>query len=314
MVVKGGPCPSHWYPGAMPSSLARPAPATVAAIIPTRNRAALVERAVASVEAQTRPPDELVVVDDGSTDGTAERLREEFPGVRVIRTSPRGTADGARSLGVSAARNLGIEATRNEWLAFLDSDDEWLPEKLEAQLGALGAEPDHLICHCDEIWIRDGRRVNPRRRHAKRGGHIFRHCLPLCAISPSAAIVHRTLFEEVGLFDESLPACEDYDLWLRICSRHPVLYVDRPLVRKYGGHADQLSRTPALDRYRIRALEKILASGVLTGGDRQAAITTLERKIEVYAGGARKRGRWAEVEELERLRQRYCGTVAGTVQ
>ncbi len=302
---------------------------TVAVIIPTRDRAALVERAVASVTAQTRTPDELVVVDDGSTDGTAERLRAKFPRRGTNGRGPRGTKGAGPDLeilrtdglGVSAARNRGIRATTSEWLSFLDSDDEWLPDKLEAQLTALAAEyappqadernsGEYLLCHCDEIWIRDGRRVNPRRRHAKRGGRIFRHCLPLCVISPSAAIVHRSLFEQVGLFDEGLPACEDYDLWLRVCARHPVLYVDRALVKKYGGHADQLSRAPALDRYRIRALEKILASGELEGGDRQAAIATLEQKIEVYAGGARKRGRWAEVEELERLKQRYVESVA----
>ncbi len=286
---------------------------TVAAIIPTRDRQALVERAVASVLAQTRPPDELVVVDDGSTDGTAERLREKFPrrgtqgrgpGIDVVRLQGRG---------VSAARNRGIRATTSDWLAFLDSDDEWLPDKLEAQLAVLAGEgsPDYLICHCDEIWIRNGRRVNPRRRHAKRGGFIFRHCLPLCVVSPSAAIVHRSLFERVGYFDESLPACEDYDLWLRVCAHHPVLYVDRQLVKKYGGHADQLSRTVALDRYRIRALEKILAAGELEDGDRRAAAATLEGKIEVYAGGARKRGRWQEVRQLERLRQRYAAEAEG---
>ncbi len=273
-----------------------PGEPTVAVIIPTRDRAAWTERAVVSVLGQTRRPDELVVVDDGSIDGTAERLRSASRGIDLLRLDGRG---------VSAARNHGIRATSSEWLAFLDSDDEWLEEKLETQLAALGAQPDHLLCHCDEIWIRNGRRVNPRRRHRKRGGLIFRHCLPLCAISPSAAIVHRSLFERVGLFDESLPACEDYDLWLRICARHPVLYVDRPLVRKHGGHADQLSRTPALDRYRIRALQKVLDAGELSAGDRQAAVATLEQKIEVYAAGAKKRGRWQEVAELERLRDRY---------
>ncbi len=278
---------------------------TVAAIIPTRDRAELTERAVASVLAQTRPPDELVVIDDGSTDGTAEHLRSAFPRRENHATSPGLEILRLGGRGVSASRNLGIQATRSEWLAFLDSDDEWLPDKLEAQLAAVAEQPDRLLCHCDEIWIRDGRRVNPRRRHRKRGGFIFRHCLPLCAISPSAAVVHRSLFEAVGFFDEELPACEDYDLWLRICARFPVLYVDRQLVRKYGGHADQLSRTPALDRYRIRALCKILDSGELGEGDREAAAATLLGKIDVYAGGARKRGRRREVEELERLAERY---------
>ncbi len=275
----------------------RPTGSTVAAIIPTRDRLAWTERAVASVLDQTRPPDEVVVIDDGSTDGSTERLSAVFPEIDVIRVE--------ESRGVSAARNRGIRETQSEWLAFLDSDDEWLPEKLEAQLSALAEEPGQLLCHCDEIWIRNGRRVNPRRRHQKRGGHIFRHCLPLCAISPSSAIVHRSLFERIGVFDESLPACEDYDLWLRICARHPVLFIDRQLVRKHGGHDDQLSRMPALDRYRIRALEKILDSGELTGDDRRAAIVTLERKIEVYAAGARKRGRIEEAAALERLRRRF---------
>ncbi len=272
---------------------------TVSAVIPTRDRARWVERAVASVLAQTRPPEEVIVVDDGSRDGTAERLGGLFPDVRVIVTE---------NCGVSAARNRGIAAAAGEWIAFLDSDDEWLPEKLEAQLQALAAEGRRL-CHTDEIWIRNGRRVNPRRHHEKRGGSIYRHCLPRCAISPSAAVVARSLLVEVGLFDESLPACEDYDLWLRICAREPVAYVDRPLVVKYGGHADQLSRTvPALDRYRIRSLAKILDSGVLAAADRAATVEVLQRKIGVYAAGAAKRGRRSEVEDLERLRQRLAGT------
>ncbi len=270
---------------------------TVSAVIPTRDRARWVERAVASVLAQTRPPEEVIVVDDGSTDGTAECLRELFPQVRVISTENRG---------VSAARNRGIAAAASEWIAFLDSDDEWRPEKLEAQLEALAAEPGCRLCHSDEIWIRNGRRVNPRRHHEKRGGSIYRRCLPRCVISPSAALVARSLLVEVGLFDESLPACEDYDLWLRICVREPVAYVDRPLVVKHGGHDDQLSRTvPALDRYRIRALTKMLDSGVLAPEDRSATFDVLQAKIGVYSAGAAKRGRRSEVEELDRLRQRF---------
>ncbi|MEE8522325.1 MAG: glycosyltransferase [Thermoanaerobaculia bacterium] len=270
---------------------------TVAVVIPTYDRAALVERAVASVAVQTRAADEIVVVDDGSTDGTAERLRSAFPEVTVLQTENRG---------VSAARNHGIRSSSGDWIAFLDSDDEWRPEKLEAQLAALAAEPAYRLCHCDEIWIRDGRRVNPRRIHRKYGGRIYAHCLPRCAISPSAAMVARSLFDDVGLFDESLPACEDYDLWLRVCVREPVLYVDRPLVVKYGGHGDQLSRTvQALDRYRIRALVKMLESSALDSDDRRATIEMLHHKIEVYAAGAGKRGRESEVAGLERLRHRF---------
>lgn len=273
---------------------------TVSVVIPTRDRAALVTRALASVFAQTRPAEEVVVVDDGSGDGTAARVRSEFPGATVIRhESPRG---------VSAARNRGVDAAGGEWVAFLDSDDEWVPEKLARQTAALERAPGHVLCHCDEIWIRNGRRVNPRRRHAKHGGWIFPHCLPLCAISPSAAMIRRDVLVALGGFDESLPACEDYDLWLRLCARHPVLLVDEPLVVKYGGHADQLSRTtPALDRYRIRALAKILESGTLEPGHAAAARDTLLAKIDVYLQGVRRRRRSDEARELEALRARYAG-------
>jgi glycosyltransferase involved in cell wall biosynthesis len=280
---------------------------TVSVVIPTWNRAQLVERAITSVLAQSRPPEEVIVVDDGSTDNTADVVGR-FSAVIYERIEQSG---------VSAARNHGIRRARGEWIAFLDSDDEWLPEKLAVQMDALASsEPallKHQVCHSDELWIRDGRRVNPRRRHAKRGGWIFQHCLPLCAMSPSAIVVHRRIFDEIGLFDESLPACEDYDLWLRITARYPVLFVDQPLIKKYGGHEDQLSRTvEALDRYRIQALRKILAEDVLGEDDRGAAIEMLVAKIDVYAAGAAKRGRQQEAAELRELRRRL-GAICGSM-
>jgi glycosyltransferase involved in cell wall biosynthesis len=280
----------------------------VSVVIPTFQRAALLPRALESVRRQTRQPGEVIVVDDGSTDGTAELLRRNFPEVLCLRR-----ANG----GVSAARNQGIAAARGEWIALLDSDDAWRPAKLERQLAALAAAPEHRICHSDEIWIRDGRRVNPGRRHAKRGGWIFRRCLPLCAISPSAALIHRSLFAQVGLFDEMLPACEDYDLWLRITARHPVLLVDEPLVEKHGGHADQLSRTvPGLDRYRIRALVKILAEDCLGPDDRVAALAILDEKCRIWSDGAAARGRRREAAAFRDLARRWregSATLATTV-
>jgi glycosyltransferase involved in cell wall biosynthesis len=268
-----------------------PEPATVSVVLPTWNRRELVARALTSVLAQSRAPDEVIVVDDGSTDGTAEALRKDFPGVVVLSQENRG---------VSAARNRGIEEAKGEWVALLDSDDEWLPRKLETQLGALSASPGALLCHTDEIWIRRGRRVNPMAKHDKAGGLIFERCLALCAISPSSALLNRRLFDAVGLFDESLPACEDYDLWLRVTSRYPVVYVDEPLLVKTGGHSDQLSRRYwGMDRFRIRAIEKILESGLLSENQRMAAEAMLARKIGIYAKGARKRGREDEARRYE---------------
>ena len=261
--------------------------ATVSVVIPTFNRASVITRALESILLQTRPPDEILVVDDGSTDDTAERVRAEFPGVRLIEQENRG---------VSAARNAGIRAATGTWIALLDSDDEWLAEKLDRQLRAVATtEIETVLCHTDEIWIRRGRRVNPMKKHRKHGGHIFEHCLPLCVISPSSALLHRRLFETVGWFDEDLPACEDYDLWLRVTARFPVLCIDEPLIVKHGGHDDQLSRRYwGMDRFRITALEKILAAETLSEADRAAAESMLAHKIAIYASGAKKRGKLAE--------------------
>ena len=269
----------------------------ISVIIPTYDRAGLLPRAIRSVLGQSRPPTEVVVVDDGSTDGTERLVRSEFPTVRYLRQENRG---------VAAARNHGIREARGEWVAFLDSDDEWLHRKLERQLEALRKEPRFLLCHTNEIWIRRGQRANPMKKHAKSGGHIFEECLPLCVVSPSSVVVHRRLFERVGLFDESLPACEDYDLWLRVCSRVPVLYLEEPLIVKYGGHADQLSRRYwGMDRFRIRALEKILESGTLSPTARRAALHSLLDKIEVYLSGARKRGKLDDVAAYQDKQENY---------
>ncbi|MCZ6795807.1 MAG: glycosyltransferase [Planctomycetota bacterium] len=266
----------------------------VTTIIPTYNRAELLPRALRSVVGQSRPPDEVIVVDDGSTDGTRRLVEEEFPDVAYVYQENRG---------VSAARNRGIADARGEWIALLDSDDEWLPRKLEKQLQALGEEPRYRICHTDEIWIRRGRRVNPREKHAKAGGDVFERCLPLCAISPSSVLIHRDLFVELGVFDECLPVCEDYDLWLRLSAAHPVLYVDEPLIVKYGGHDDQLSRRHwGMDRFRIRALEKIVRSGRLDRRQLRAALDALLEKTDIFLGGARKRGKEDEVAAYEDLR------------
>ena len=270
---------------------------TIAAVIPTFNRAGPLRRALDSVVAQTRPPEEVIVVDDGSSDGTHRMIESAYPHVRLVRQENRG---------VAAARNEGIARASSDWIALLDSDDEWRPRKLERQMAALGASPDYRICHTDEIWIRSGRRVNPRTRHAKTGGHIFRRCLPLCAISPSAAVIERSLLLEVDGFDATLPVCEDYDLWLRICSRYPVLFVNETLVVKHGGHEDQLSRRYwGMDRFRIRALERVIEGGRLRPDDREAAVATLVEKIGVYVEGARKRGKHDEVEAYLATRRRY---------
>jgi len=275
--------------------------ASVSVVIPTYNRAHLLERSLDSVLGQTLAADEIIVVDDGSTDNTVATLKSMYPEVKLIQQD---------NLGVSAARNTGISAARHEWIALLDSDDVWHENKLERQIMTLNDAPEYLICHSDEIWIRNGVRVNQMNKHRKAGGHIFQHCLPLCAISPSAVMIHRSLFEELGLFDETLPACEDYELWLRICSRYPVLYIDEALITKHGGHDDQLSRQHwGMDRFRIQALNKIVSEIKLNDNDRDAAIKMMLKKINIYLAGAEKHGNTEHVEDFKQLLRKHSEEV-----
>jgi GT2 family glycosyltransferase len=242
-------------------------------IIPTFNRQHVIGRAIESVLAQTYLIDhldwELIVVDDGSTDSTQQWLGQAYPELIYIKSVNRG---------VSAARNIGIGQATGEWLALIDSDDEWLPHKLRCQFELL--ERTRLkVCHTEEIWIRDGVRVNQMKKHRKEGGWIFERCLPLCAMSPSSIVFHRDVLESVGLFDETLPACEDYDLWLKITSQYEVAYVEQACINKYGGHDDQLSRQHwGMDRFRVIALENFI-SATIDGPDCNTLYIELARKM-----------------------------------
>ena len=269
----------------------------ISVVIPVYNRQHTLKRALDSVMQQSSPADEVIVVDDGSTDQSADIVSKHFPQVRLLRQPNKG---------VSAARNAGIRSASSDWIALLDSDDEWLPQKLATVRDAFGSHPQEVLFHSDEIWIRDGVRVNAMNKHRKRGGMIFEYCLPLCVISPSAAVIHRSVFDRVGLFNEALPACEDYDLWLRLCQCLPVFYIDRPLIRKYGGHADQLSRKYwGMDRFRIRALHALMQQPGLTPQQQQQTQDMIVRKLGILIKGARKHQNHAVLEEFEPLLTHY---------
>ena len=269
---------------------------TVSVIIPTYNRGWIVRDAIDSVLGQTYADFELIVVDDGSSDRTPPILDAYGDRLRVIRQANQG---------VSAARNRGIGESSGPLIALLDSDDIWLPKKLAVQVDFFKRNPAALICQTEEIWIRNGLRVNPGKRHRKPSGMIFERSLELCLVSPSAVMVRRELFEKVGQFDESLPACEDYDLWLRVGCRFPVHLIDKPLTIKRGGHEDQLSRQSSLDRYRIRSLVKLIESARLTPIQRNAAVIALRKKCAVYAKGCLKRGRLKEALHYTALSRKY---------
>ena len=273
----------------------------VSAVIPTFNRGHCLLRAINSVLAQTTPVDEIIVVDDGSDDKTYDLLvkselldmRGQLPNIRYLYQENKG---------VSAARNLGIKEAENEYIALLDSDDAWNETKIERQ--ALKLEKKNFSCritHTEEIWLKDGQRINPKKKHKKSGGFIFEKCLPLCCISPSSVLLHRTLFDDYGFFDEKLPACEDYDMWLRLCAFEEVLFVEEALTIKYGGHADQLSRAFwGMDRFRVQALEKLINSGKLSKTQRSQALEMLVKKIEILLFGAKKREKKEMIQNLDR--------------
>ncbi|MDL1963371.1 MAG: glycosyltransferase [Deltaproteobacteria bacterium] len=258
----------------------------VSVIIPTYNRGWILKETIDSVLTQDFTNFELIVVNDGSTDNTQDILNSYKEDIIVLQQNNKG---------VSAARNMGIASASGRLIAFLDSDDLWLPKKLSIQVDFFNANLDALICQTEEIWVRNGIRVNPGKRHKKLSGSIFEPSLYLCLVSPSAVMIKRSLFENAGMFDETLPACEDYDLWLRVSCRYPVYLIDIPLIIKRGGHSDQLSKSSCLDRYRIQSLKKIIKSNLLTENQKAAAIKAMQEKCTIYANGCLKRDRKEKV-------------------
>lgn len=259
----------------------------ISVIIPTYNRAQKLVRAISSVLFQTFTGYEIIVVDDGSNDNTLDCLE---PMQRYIKYLPH-----PKNLGVSVARNTGIRASMSPLIAFLDSDDYWLPEKLSVQMDFFMLHPEAVACQTEEIWIRKGIRINPSKKHQKPSGDIFEPSLKLCLVSPSAVILKRSLLDEVGFFDEDLPVCEDYDLWLRISCRYPFHLIPKPLVVKEGGDTDQLSsRLKGLDLFRIKALVNLIRSGQLNSEQLQASFHELSKKCQIYGNGCLKRGKIEE--------------------
>ena len=269
----------------------------VSIIIPTYNRFSFLTEAIESIFLQTYTDYELIIVDDGSTDETSQ-IKEIYPGqLKYIFQKNRGA---------SAARNRGIRESNGKYICFLDSDDLWKKNKLEVQVEKMERETEFSISYTDEVWIRSGVRVNPRDKHKKYSGMIYDKCLPLCIISPSSVMIKREILDRTGLFDENLPVCEDYDLWLRISRDCPVLFIDKKLIIKKGGHDDQLSQKYwGNDRYRIKALIKILDSGTLTPEQRMMTISELQRKCDILSQGFLKRKKMDDFQYYKQLQILY---------
>ena len=273
----------------------------ISVIIPTYNRKHTLRRAIQSVEQQSLPPLEIIVVDDGSSDGTKEWIKKKYPHIKYIYQ---------KNSGVSSARNKGIKISNGNWIALLDSDDEWLPNKIYKQTSEILSNSNVKVLHSNEIWIRNGVRVNQMKKHKKYGGYIFEKCLDMCRISPSSVIIKKDVFNDIGTFNESLRVCEDYDLWLRITSKYPVFFLDVPLIKKYGGHFDQLSKVQeGIEFYRIRALKNLLKSKVLSKPQSLLAIDMLIKKMNIYAKGLEKRNKVSELYKIKKNIQYWINII-----
>jgi glycosyltransferase involved in cell wall biosynthesis len=261
----------------------------VSVVVPVYNRGKTIVRALDSILEQSMKPEEIIVVNDGSSDGTADVIKEYGNRITIINMP--------QNSGPSAARNEGVKYSQSEWIAFLDSDDCWEKDKLKSQKEYLDRYPFYQIMQSEEVWIRKGKRVNPCKHHEKKSGWIWGPSLHRCLVSPSGVMLKKSLFEQYGGFDENLPVCEDYDLWLKISRDNPVGLDSTMSVIKYGGHSDQLShKFPAMDRFRVKSL----VAGLKNEEDpyfRQKIIAVLREKLSILIQGCEKRGKHSEADE-----------------
>lgn len=271
--------------------------ALVDIIIPSYNRKTFLKKAIISVQNQTFKNWNLWVVDDGSTDETSDMVHLFFasdPRIKVISLKS--------NQGVSQARNKGIEQGAGEWVAFLDSDDEWKKEKLKEQIKYSEKNPDFPLIHCNEIWIKNKKILHQKKHHKKQGGRIFTSSVQLCCISPSAVVLRRSLLNEVGWFREDFPVCEDYEMWLRITSRYSVGFVEDILVIKHGGHTDQLSyKYPAKDYWRIKALKNYIRDTNLSQEERAQVKKMIIQKAQILLRGYERRKKINPKKEIENI-------------
>ena len=263
-------------------------------IIPTYNRKKLLKRAVSSVYNQSYKNWNLFIIDDGSTDGTFDEFHGEK--TKILRSK--------NNKGVSCARNQGILKSTSNWIAFLDSDDEWLPQKLEKQMAYIKNHSQYPLVHCNEIWLKKGKIFNQKKKHKKQGGRVFACSVRLCCISPSAVLIKRSLLKEVGLFREDFPVCEDFELWLRITARYELGFLEEPLLIKHGGHEDQLSKKyPAMDYWRLKALYPHLRNNNLSLAEKQKVKETLIEKSNILLKGYKKYKNLTNQKEVRKIYQ-----------
>ncbi|MCS6983512.1 MAG: glycosyltransferase family 2 protein [Leptospiraceae bacterium] len=260
--------------------------ALVDVVIPTYKRPHLTQEAAKSVLEQTCAELKLYIVEDGDfsfSQDPASRPILDDPRVVVVRLSTQ--------KGVAFCRNFGASLGNSPYLAFLDSDDLWLPRKLELQLEYFDKHSDIHYQHCEELWLKNNAQIFPKKRHKKQGGFFLQRAFVLCLISPSAVIFRRPFWEKYGWFCSSFPVAEDYELWLRLNLYFPVGFIPEPLVIKRSGPWPQLSSRIEIDRYRVLALHRLLrleGKKAALAPHLDSLIQEALRKCDILIKGAQK--------------------------
>lgn len=270
-------------------------------VIPFYNRKIFVKKAIRSVQNQGFKQWHLWLVDDGSADGASEELEREFVShkIQIIRLN--------KNYGVSFARNQAIKMGKNPWIAFLDSDDEWLPIKLEKQMQYLQKNPSTALIHCNEIWLKNKKIFPQKNKHKKQGGRVFKQCALLCCISPSATIIKRSVIEDLNLFREDFPVCEDYEMWLRLSAQYEVAFLEESLLFKHGGHPDQLSYAyPVMDYWRAKALSQHVNSKYLSQEEKEHLKKVLLEKCNILLKGYEKHKNFKHKKEIESYKKKVA--------
>ncbi len=293
----------------------------ISVIIPVYNREKLLKEAVESVISQKFTNFEIIVVDDCSEDKLEQSVKNisliENISLKYLRLEKHSGMPGF-------VRNCGCKIAGGKYLAFLDSDDLWLPDKLEKQIALINTgsknsetiiKPDTAdadsaniaenkeifpkqisICHTREIWQRGEKTVSQASQRHKREGDIFEDSLIKCIIGPSTVIMEKKLFEKYGGFREDIEIAEDYEFWLRISAENSIAYIDQPLVVKRADGWEQLSeKYGQIEIFRIKALKDLIEKSFFKNDKMVIAKKVLSEKCRIYAAGCRKRGKNEEV-------------------
>lgn len=267
-------------------------------IIPTYNRKSFLKIALDSVLSQTFKNYQIIVIDDGSRDQTGKLIKDYkvYPIDYYYQ----------KNQGPASARNLGLSKSKGIYICFLDSDDRFRHDKLEITHNHIKKNPGYQIFHTEEIWFRRGKLLAQKKYHKKPSGYVFKEAIRLCSISMSTAAIKKEVFSQVGFFDPNLPACEDYEFWLRTTAKYPVYLIPKFLTIKEGGHPGQLSKKyPAMDKFRIYALEKLLKNKNLDRKKYELALSELKHKCQIYLAGAKKRKKSQEIEKYQFILSQY---------